>query len=448
MISPIVRLVQEIRLRQAGLAEPLFEALDGERRARTALAALQAEKLKKLVAHASATVPFWRLRFQAMGLDPFSVRSIADLTGLVPLDKEDLRTRGKELLTSGNVDPRWIRNASGGSTGTPVEFYQDLAYHRRMLADQMRHVTWTGLPWWTPRAYVWGADRDSRAHEGVWGRMKDGLLGVSFLNSFRAADDDYRRFARQCAARRTPLLIGYASALDHFARVLEDAPGTWRPKAIQSSAERLTPAMRERIERVFEAPVFDRYGSREMGNAAHECSAHKGLHVSMERVIVEIVRGRHAVPDGAEGEIVVTVLDNFAQPLLRYRTGDVGRKLTATPCPCGRAGEKIEITAGRTSDLFSAPSGRRVHGEYFTHLFYGKNGVAAFRVIQETKERIVLEIVKASDWRDGELDSVLAGIREIDSGFRPEIRFVDTIPSPESGKRRFTLSHVPVEWTS
>ncbi len=447
-ISALHRAANEARLRKAGLAAPLADALATERKSRAAIEGIQSEKLRRLIAHAAATVPFWRARFPAQGFDPFKVRSIADLSRLPLLEKEDLRARSDALLMAGRPDPEWIKNASGGSTGTPVVFYQDREYHRRMLADQLRHITWTGVPWWAARAFVWGSDRDSHDHDGATGRLKDVLAGVHYLNSFKARDEDYRDFAQECRRARVPILIGYASSLDHFARVVEasGAPSAWRPSAIQSSAERLTPEMRERIERVFGARVFDRYGSREMGNAAHECEAHAGLHVSMERIALEIVRAGRPVPDGEEGEIVVTVLDNLAEPLIRYRVGDVGRKVTGPPCTCGRAYERIEITAGRTSDVFTSPSGRRIHGEYFTHLFYGKAGVALFRVTQETRERILIEIVRAPSFAEGELESVQDGIREIDPGFLIEVRYVDDLPIAESGKRRFTVSNVPVEW--
>jgi phenylacetate-CoA ligase len=447
--GPVVRAARTANLRAQGILEPLHEALALERRPAAEIDALVSRKLAAIVAHAAANVPFHRARFAAAGIDPAAVRSIADLAALPLLTKADLRDRGDALLAGGRVDPAWRRNASGGSTGAPVAFWQDDAYHRRMLADQARHLTWTGLPWWTPRAFVWGADRDSRNHAGWKARLRDTVTGTLFLNTFQAADPDYAAFARACAADRVPLVIGYASSLEHFARAVEAerARGLrWSPRAVQSSAERLTPAMRERIERAFGCRAFDRYGSREIGNAAHECEAHAGLHVSMERVIVEIVRDGRPVTDGTEGEVVVTLLDNVAEPLLRYAIGDVGRKWAGPPCPCGRAYERIEITAGRSSDLFTTPAGRRVHGEYFTHLFYGLPGVAAFRIVQETRERLVLEVVRGPAWRGDEVDSVLDGIRELDPAFRTEVRMVEEIPVSASGKRSFTSSQVPVEW--
>ena len=445
----VVRALRTANLRAQGILPHVEEALALERKPRAEIDRVVSAKLAALAAHAGRRVPFYAQRFAAAGIDPGRVRSIADLAALPPLTKADLRDEGAALCTDGRVDPAWIRNASGGSTGAPVVFHQDAAYQRRMLADQARHVTWTGLPWWTPRAFVWGADRDSRAHVGPKAGLRDAATGTLFLNTFQASDEEYAAYARTCAAAAVPLVIGYASSLEHFARAVERERGrglAWRPRAVQSSAERLTPEMRARIERAFGAPVFDRYGSREMGNAAHECTAHAGLHVSMERVIVEIVRDARAVADGEEGELVVTVLDNLAQPLLRYAIGDVGRRIPGGPCSCGRAYERIEITAGRTSDLFTTPAGRRVHGEYFTHLFYGLDGVAAFRIVQETREKLVLELVRGPGWRGDEVDSVLDGIRDLDPGFLTEVRMVEEIPLSASGKRSFTTSRVPVEW--
>jgi phenylacetate-CoA ligase len=444
----LVRAARAANLRARGILDLVGEALAFERRPREEIDAVVAAKLQALVEHAAARVPFHAARLAAAGIDPARVRSIADLATLPLLTKADLRDRGEELVSGGRIDPAWIRNASGGSTGAPVTFYQDGDYQRRMLADQARHVTWTGLPWWTPRAFVWGADRDSRAHAGLRARLRDTATGTLFLNTFQARDQDYVAFARACAAAATPLVVGYASSLEHFARVVESerARGLrWNPHALQSSAERLDPAMRRRIEGAFGCPVFDRYGSREMGNAAHECRAHAGLHVSMERVIVEVLRDGVPVADGEEGELVVTVLDNRVEPLLRYAIGDVGRKLPG-PCACGRAYERIEITAGRTSDLFTTPAGVRVHGEYFTHLFYGLAGVASFRIVQETRERLVIELVRGAGWRGDEVDGILDGIRDLDPAFRTEVRMVEEIPLSASGKRSFTISMVPVEW--
>lgn len=445
----LVRATRAANLRAQGILPHVAAGLALERRPRAEIDAVVAAKLRALVEHAGRAVPFYTERFRAAGIDPAGVRAIADLAALPPLRKADLRDHGTELLAGGRVDPAWIRNASGGSTGAPVVFHQDAAYQRRMLADQARHVTWMGLPWWTPRAFVWGADRDSTVHVGWKGRLRDAATGTKFLNTFQASDAEYAAYARACAADRVPLVIGYASSLEHFARAVaaERSRGlAWRPQAVQSSAERLTPGMRERIEHALGAPVFDRYGSREMGNAAHECTAHAGLHVSMERVIVEVLRDGAAVADGEEGELVVTVLDNVAEPLIRYAIGDVGRRIPGPPCPCGRSYERIEITAGRSSDLFTTPAGRRVHGEYFTHLFYGLPGVAAFRIVQESRERLVLELVRGPAWRGDEVDFILDGIRDVDPAFRTEVRLVEAIPVSASGKRSFTTSRVPVEW--
>jgi hypothetical protein len=83
---------------------------------------------------------------------------------------------------------------------------------------------------------------------------------------------------------------------------------------------------------------------------------------------------------------------------------------------------------------------------YFTHLFYGREGIAAFHVTQESRERIVLDIVRGSGDVEGDVHSVREAILELDPGFSVETRYVEAIPATESGKRRFTVSKVPLEW--
>ncbi len=104
--------------------------------------------------------------------------------------------------------------------------------------------------------------------------------------------------------------------------------GPGRIKSVLLSGDHVTPAMRAAIEQAWDCRVFEHYGSTEVGlGGAVQCRAHAGLHVREADLLFEVVdpaTGR-ALPDGADGELVVTTLTRRGMPLIRFRTGDLVR---------------------------------------------------------------------------------------------------------------------------
>jgi phenylacetate-CoA ligase len=210
----------------------------------------------------------------------------------------------------------------------------------------------------------------------------------------------------------------------------------------------LFPEGRERIRRTLGTEVFDRLGCREIGNTANECGAHDGLHVNAEHVVTEVVDERgSAVTSGMEGEILYTSLGNVGFPLIRYRVGDYAAAAAVTgPCPCGRGLPKIRQVRGRMTDMLVAPDGTKIHGEYFSHLFYKMPSVREFRVVQESLDRLDVWVrirdgeTQLPDAEAGYLRSELRGV--FGPGVAVTIEVIDEIPRAASGKHRFTESKV------
>ena len=118
-------------------------------------------------------------------------------------------------------------------------------------------------------------------------------------------------------------------------------------KAIFCTGEVLYDHQRELISETFGVPVANGYGARDAGFIAHECPAGK-MHIAAEHVIVEILdESGQSVPKGEVGEIVITNLDGYAMPFIRYKTGDLGA-LADEQCPCGR-GLPLMKEIGRAS---------------------------------------------------------------------------------------------------
>jgi phenylacetate-CoA ligase len=163
-------------------------------------------------------------------------------------------------------------------------------------------------------------------------------------------------------------------------------------------------------------------------------------------VMLEFVRDGQPVPDGEEGEIVATALDGHAQPLLRWRTGDVGCRIPEPECACGRTTERILVTDGRIGTLVTSPGGTRIHGDWFDWLFGSVPGIASGRAVQDRAGALVLEIVAPGAADEAQAAALRDALRQVDPAFSVEVRRVAQIPESPDGRRRTVVSAAPLTW--
>jgi phenylacetate-CoA ligase len=227
-----------------------------------------------------------------------------------------------------------------------------------------------------------------------------------------------------------------------FARYIE-ATGkpVWTPQSIIVGAEKLHDFQRETIERVFKAPVFETYGSREFMLIGAECSHHTGLHLSLENLLVEVLDddGR-PTPAGDEGNVVITDLFNYGMPFVRYVNGDravAGFEM----CPCGRGLPLLKKVVGRQLDTLKTPDGRRVPGEFFPHLIKDFPVIRRFQVVQADLGTIVLKVVVSGVLLQADQDRLLETIRQCTGEqVHLDLQLVDDIPLTKAGKLKVVVS--------
>ena len=244
---------------------------------------------------------------------------------------------------------------------------------------------------------------------------------------------------------RPRVLLGYASALAALAQFVEACEvRDIHLDAVISSAETLFAEQRQKIEKALGCRVYDRYGCREGGPLAVECA--KGqMHVSADYVYLELLCNGQPARPGEMGEIVITPLYSYGMPLIRYRTGDLGIAAEQISCACGRNLPILKRVIGRTSDILSNRRGDLFHGEYFTHLFYDRRGVRQFQVVQTDPESLVFKVVTDKDFDARLLQDIEASILAFMGPMHISWEQVDQIPPLRSGKRSFTISHVPIQ---
>ncbi len=400
------------------------------------LQTLQNQRFRRLLYRAQKHSPYYRDKFQKNGIIIDENTSVSHLPQMPLLTREDLQNHLSDILCDDASD-HYI-NSTGGSTGNPVSFYQDRGYELFSRASKLLFYDWMGIEPGCRKAYLWGMDRDlifSTRYEKIMIRIDRAL----YLNSFSMSDEKISKFLEALNKFRPHYIQGYSSSLYLIAAYINRTkPLRFRPIAIRSAAEMLFDFQRTEIEKAFGAPVYNFYGSREISFLASECPAHEGLHVLNSGRIIEIVdeEGR-PLPDGTPGYLAITDLYNLAFPFIRYINGDIAM-FKERPCSCGRGYKLLENIHGRSSDIIKI-DGQYIHGEFFTHLFYGHPEIIQFQLIQETPTHLRLLLV--SDRKDLNTDYFRNKIIErVGDNVILDIEMTDHIPVLPTGKYRFTVS--------
>lgn len=395
-----------------------------------------------LLNHARAHVPFYR---ELLSREPeiTAARSLDVLQRLPPLRRADIQADPARYLAD---DARGARDDfTGGSTGTPLAFKVDRNTQQSREASLMWANTLAGWQYGERVAMLWGSDRDvASARRDLRLQFRWWIDNMRWFNAFDMGEAEMKRFHSRLSHFHPHLLVAYAGSLYTFARFLEQKK--IRPRypelGLVSSAEVLSPPMREVVERVFGRVVYDRYGNREAGAIAAECEAHAGLHVNEADFVVEI---DSRDPFKSPGALFITYLQNRAMPLIRYDTGDLGLWAPHETCSCGRKTGRLARVVGRQSDTIRTASGKLIHGEYFTHVLYGASGVREFQFVQETLQQYRLLLAAQPAPREQEEQWRRKILGALGPGSELAIEYVDSIPALASGKRRFTLSKLPPE---
>ena len=411
---------------------------------RDMLAERQWAQLKAMLAHAFETCPYYRAKYRAAGITPADVRSREDIDHVPTLTKDEIQEHRDEMVSSSYSTRMLIRDMTGGSTGSPMQFYYDPERLESRVGATLRHNRWAGWDIGNRAAILWGAPQDMasgklRDRIRTWIQERRLMLDASDLTEASMAG-----FARALITYRPAVLQGYANTLGLFAQYVkaEGIRGI-RPRGIVTSAEVLTEENRRLIEGTFGCSVFNRYGCREFAVIASECEVHHGMHINAENLLVEALADGRSRTDH-DGEIVITDLRNYAMPLIRYRIRDVGRIKHAS-CSCLRGLPLMELSGGRVTDFLRATSGSKVSGIVVaTYVITNLPGIRQIQFVQDKPDEVTVNLVRGPQWSSASLEELSTRTRKyLGEDMRLRIEYVDLIPPAQSGKYRFSISNLP-----
>lgn len=398
---------------------------------RETILSYQRNRLKQLILHAYQTTSYYR---ELLKTDS------PDVSQIPPLEKETIRGQLAELCSESFSNKQRIKNATGGSTGTPLTFYQDRNYWNQRNLSVYYFDRWAGWNFGQSQLIIWGALADMNHSGNLKQKLNNFWRNQFWLNGFQITDSDMYNIFQKMEKLKPDTILAYPSSLYQFAKFLSEneLKPTGSLRGIISSAEMLHPHYRTLSENVFNTKIYNRYGGREVGLIAMECAEGR-LHINCRDIYLEIDSEQ---PYKTPGEILITQLNNYAMPFIRYRIGDIGL-LSDEMCPCGNELPVLGELLGRSTATFRTKDGQLIHGGYFTQQFYDLGGVTQFQLIQETLKQCVLKLVINQQWTEDTSNYLIQKIQDaLGSDVSVSVEIVDEIILPKSGKREFTISKV------
>jgi phenylacetate-CoA ligase len=402
------------------------------------IASHQLASIQETLDHARNTVPHYR------GYAPLRLRSPDDLRMLPILSRETVRRNPEHFLSVSTSPRRRIQAGTTGTTGANLT----VAYNEEALAENwaflLRQWAWAGIEPRSPRLTFFGSRvvpaQRTEAPYWTFNVFERQLLLSIFHLSERTAPDYLDCLRRH----RGKVLEGFPSVLAIVADFAAQRGERLPMRAIFTSGEPLYPDAREKIERVFQARVFDSYGMTELCGLIQECESGE-MHLAPEYGYLEILNDSdEPVGSDEEGHFVWTGFLNRAMPLIRYRVGDRGCWRTGEACACGHTFPRVIPTITRESDVLRAADGRLFSPRALNQLLKQTTALRFCQFVHNRSDRVVVRAVASGNRAAEEVMNVRARLQEL-LGLSTNVtaELCDAPISRQGGKIPLIVNQVP-----
>lgn len=394
--------------------------------------------LRDFVRFAARSSPLYQELYQ--GIDLSEIKGVEDLHKLPILEKEHLRANVDKAYTVSPEDG--ISAFTGGTTGKSLKVIFTVEDFQRRMAHldvfklslgvdpfAARKATFNGREF----TRGWATERSGQYWRMNWAYNQ--RLYSTFDINERTAPlyiDDLNKFQPEA-------LNGFVSALDELGRLVEELGLQVRftPRAIFTTSESLLAHHRERIERVFGAPVYDQYASGEGAPFITECR-HRQLHYQLDTGVIE------TIGSGAGAEILVTSFTTHGTPLIRYRIGD--RVIFKDgECSCGSMHPLVESISGRQVDFLISKEHGMVSLSHLADVIKGlPNCIKNVQFHQHDPGSLQVHMCVDEGLYDDSMQEKIVNALIYRFGAETSFEFVlvDEIPREKSGKYALIKNHM------
>jgi len=378
--------------------------------------------LQQIVEVARRTVPFYATYPQ------IEFRRPEDLEALPVLTREVVRQNAERLVTRSIPRQQRIHVSTTGTTGASLKIAYTAQSAQRAWAFRMRQWAWAGIEPRAPRITLFSSRivPTRRTRPPFWTyNLPERQILLSIFHLSPEAAPHYLAFLRRHAGK---VLEGFPSVLGIVADFILQSGDPIPMRNVFTDGEPLYPFLREKIEKAFQARIYDSYGNTELCGLIQECE-HRRMHLIPEYAFLEILdENNRPVSVGQEGFLVWTGFINEAMPLIRYRIGDRGCWLNARSCACGRAFPLVVPTITRESDLLQSADGRIYSPRALNQVLKNATSFRFCQLVQDQPGRVTVRAVP----NNGKASADLAMIRsELQDLLGPEMHVnAELAPAP------------------
>jgi phenylacetate-coenzyme A ligase PaaK-like adenylate-forming protein len=397
------------------------------------------EKLRKLIAHCYQNVPYYRRIMNQHRLQPKDIRSAEDLVKLPILTRDVVRSSSRELLAANISEMKVGWSKTGGTTGEPAQICLDEkggAWHTMCYE---RGLSWGGLSPDEPRIQLMGGSLGIDKKRWT-APIRNIVRRDLFFPAFELRRDTVQPFLDQIRRREYRFLLGYASSIYRLAVLSKETNREIGFDAVFPTAELMLPEWEEVIRKVFNCAVLPYYGCGEVQSLGFCRLDTTGYLIPEEHVIIEVARRDGLGQLFGEGKFLITNLDNYAMPIVRYENGDAGK---VSLCTNGDpAFTRIERLDGRYNSFLMNDTGDLISGVIGTHVFRHVQSVESYRIIQVEPLLVTIKVVPRPHFSDSDRRLIITLFQKhLGPKMKIQIDKVATIPSPPSGKSIFVINH-------